>query len=664
MSEEEIAEATKTQHIKRDSVVVNGADDEHHIDDGQFRFNARTLWSFTGPGFLMSIAYLDPGNIESDLQAGAVAGYSLMWVLWWSTVIGLFLQLLSARLGCVTGLDLGQTCREQYPTPVRYTLWIMMEIAIISSDIQEVIGSAMAINILSSNKIKLWQGALITGLDTFTFLMLEAYGLRKLEALFAALIMTLSISFGYMFYAHHTDTLEIVRDTVIPGIEGGNAAVEQAVGVLGAVIMPHNLYLHSSLVLSRKIRPTYTAKKEANIYNGIESSIALFISFLVNLFVISVFASGFSNKVHYGVNNNTGLDPIFNECNADRYPSLANNNTPGGFDQCSGEECVCDGDQIDLLNAGCCLGAKFGQEQAGSSIKYIWAVGLLAAGQSSTMTGTYAGQFVMEGFLMIKIAPWKRVLLTRSFAMVPTVLVAAFASPHILGTLNEWMNILQSVQLPFAMLPLLHFTGMQKIMGPFTNGRFASSLGWLLAIVVIFINFYQIYTTPMQICMNSTEFDGVDGGGGGAAEYDPATSSKLQYWMGGGGGDEVFGPDAAGAAGAASPQYFDYGTLDNGNNTGVGVSCHIADPAANGTCAVGQTCHTELLVIPVALISIVYLGFVGWLIIGPLLNFSWNPIRDWYEPMDPHQLKMLGPGMVADLESTVQEQDSLIQNEE
>ena len=129
--------------------------------------------------------------------------------------------------------------------------------------------------------------------------------------------------------------------------------------------------------------------------------------------------------------------------------------------------------------------------------------------------------------------------------------------------------------------------------------------------------------------MNSTEFDGVDGGGGGAAEYDPATSSKLQYWMGGGGGDEVFGPDAAGAAGAASPQYFDYGTLDNGNNTGVGVSCHIADPAANGTCAVGQTCHTELLVIPVALISIVYLGFVGWLIIGPLLNFSWNPIRDW-----------------------------------
>jgi len=657
MSAEEVAEASKTQHIKRDSVVVHADGDDDHVDDGRFRFSARTLWSFTGPGFLMSIAYLDPGNIESDLQAGAVAGYSLMWVLWWSTIIGLFLQLLSARLGCVTGLDLGQTCREQYPSPVRYTLWIMMEIAIISSDIQEVIGSAMAINILSGNTIQLWQGALITGVDTFTFLLLEAYGLRKLEALFAVLIATLSFSFGYMFYAHQTDTLEIVRDTVIPGIEGGNAAVEQAVGVLGAVIMPHNLYLHSSLVLSRKIRPTFTAKKEANIYNAIESSIALFISFLVNLFVISVFASAFSNKVNHGDNNNTGLDPIFHQCNAERYPSLVENSSAGLYHPCSGEECVCDGGNIDLLNAGCCLGAKFGQQNEDSSIKYIWAVGLLAAGQSSTMTGTYAGQFVMEGFLQIKIAPWKRVLLTRSFAMIPTVLVAAFASPHILGTLNEWMNILQSVQLPFAMLPLLHFTGMQKIMGPFANGKVASTLGWALAIVVIFINFYQIYTTPMQKCLNSSGVDGMlfdaEGGGGGGGGYDFATSSKRQYLVGAD-GDDLFGPLSM--DGAAPPSFFDYG---NGSNA-TGVKCNVADNS--GHCSVGQTCHSELIVIPVALVSVVYLGFVGWLMIGPLLKFSWNPLKDWYEPMDPHRLKMLGPGMEAGLESTEQEKANLIQN--
>merc|ERR1719272_2130673 len=195
---------------------------------------------------------------------------------------------------------------------------------------------------------------------------------------------------------------------------------------------------------------------------------------------------------------------------------------------------------------------------------------------------------------------------------------------------------------------------MPKIMGPFVNGRFASTLGWVLAIVVIFINFYQIYTTPMQKCMNSTTSDGMVFGSDGGY-YDLATSSKLQYTADGAAaaaaaaaGDESFGPGAV----------YDY-DYEYGNGTGaVGVACHVADPMANGFCAVGQTCHTEMVVVPIALVSVVYLAFVGWLMVGPLLQFSWNPIRDWYEPMDAHHLKMLGPGMTAGLESTTQEKDN------
>eukprot|EP00039_Didymoeca_costata_P030075 m.27782 g.27782 ORF g.27782 m.27782 type:complete len:531 (-) comp7937_c0_seq2:74-1666(-) len=441
------------QHIKYGSIVVGSS-------DGHFHFSWHQLWKFTGPGFLMSIAYLDPGNIESDLQAGAITGYSLLWVLWWSTVLGLFLQLLSARLGVVTGRNLAEICRREYSTPVRITLWIMMEIAIISSDIQEVIGTAMAIRILSNGRIKLWQGALITGVDSFTFLLLERYGLRKLEAFFGMLITTLSVTFGVIYFSNLPPTGEVVKGIIVPEVQN-NDAVEQATGILGAVIMPHNLYLHSALVLSRKLGDSSASKREANFYNVIESSIALFISFLVNLFVLGSFAHQFANQ--------NGTAPEFAQCNSD-------------------DQFVCAADQINLLNAGCCLGARLG-----TWLKYVWAIGLLAAGQSSTMTGTYAGQFVMEGFLRLKVAPWKRVLLTRSVAMIPTVLVAVFTNPRDLGNLNEWMNVLQSVQLPFAMLPLMHFTSRSSIMGEFVNGWITTSAAWIFSVAIIAINLFQVY---------------------------------------------------------------------------------------------------------------------------------------------------------------------------
>ncbi|KAK3105622.1 hypothetical protein FSP39_002025, partial [Pinctada imbricata] len=408
------------------------------------RFSFRKLWAFTGPGFLMSIAYLDPGNIESDLQSGAIAKYKLLWVLMWSTVLGLVLQLLAARLGCVTGMNLAEICRHEFPKKPRIALWLMMEIAIIGSDIQEVIGSAIAINLLSSDKIPIWAGVLITGVDTFTFLFLENYGLRKLEAFFGALITTMGISFMYIVvYQNQTKSGDILVGLWYPWCEDcDKSAIQQLVGIVGAVIMPHNIYLHSALVLSRIVdRTSKKEVKEAVMYNGIESAIALSVSFIINLFVVAVFAEAFSDRP--------------------------------------------DAEDASLRNAGEWL------EKYGLTMKIIWGIGILAAGQSSTMTGTYAGQFVMEGFIKIKWAKWKRVLLTRSIAMVPTIAVALLATKD-LDMMNSWLNVLQSVQLPFALLPILHFTSSERIMRDFKNGRFMKLVVWLLAALVMGINYFLV----------------------------------------------------------------------------------------------------------------------------------------------------------------------------
>ncbi|XP_052254510.1 uncharacterized protein LOC127860466 isoform X1 [Dreissena polymorpha] len=407
-------------------------------------FSFRKLWAFTGPGFLMSIAYLDPGNIESDLQAGAIAKYKLLWVLMWSTVMGLVLQLLAARLGCVTGLDLAEVCRHEFPLVPRLVLWIMMEIAIIGSDIQEVIGSGIAINLLSSGKVPIWAGVLITGADTFTFLFLENYGLRKLEAFFGALVTTMAGTFLYIYITVVPSQTEILKGLAIPWCQDcDKSQVQQLVGIVGAVIMPHNLYLHSALVQSRDIdRKNKHAVKEANMYYAIESTIALLVSFIINMFVMAVFASVFS-------------------------------------------------DRADKEDASLRLAGDWLYERYGFTMKVIWGVGILAAGQSSTMTGTYAGQFVMQGFINIKWAKWKRVLLTRSIAMVPTIVVAIIATSD-LDAMNNWLNVLQSVQLPFALLPVLHFTSSERIMGDFKNGRILKVVVWCLAALVMIINFYLV----------------------------------------------------------------------------------------------------------------------------------------------------------------------------
>ncbi|KJE94747.1 ferrous ion membrane transporter DMT1 [Capsaspora owczarzaki ATCC 30864] len=419
----------------------------HIPDDESTAFSFKKLWAFSGPGFLMSIAYLDPGNIESDLSAGATAGYSLIWVLWWSTIMGLALQILAARLGVVTGKNLAQVCRDHYSRPARYALWAMTELAIIGSDIQEVVGSAIAIRILSKQAIPLWGGVLITAADTFTFLFLEGYGLRKLELVFAILIAIMVGAFGYMYGESTASQVDVLKGLAVPSIPSGT--LEQAVSLVGAVIMPHNIFLHSALVQSRQIDRSKEKKvTEANMYYRIESTIALVLSFVINVMVVGVFAS----LVASGSDGNCGSD-------------------------------------IDLFSAGNCLA-----QQYGDTFLYIWAVGLLAAGQSSTMTGTYAGQFVMNGFLKLDIKPWKRVLLTRSIAIIPAVSVAAVAhnGDGSLSSLGEWLNILQSIQLPFALLPILIFTSSERVMGSWRNGRILQSVCWAIGFLVLGMNVYLI----------------------------------------------------------------------------------------------------------------------------------------------------------------------------
>ncbi|KAF5285228.1 hypothetical protein FQR65_LT13343 [Abscondita terminalis] len=424
------------------------SDEKIHIPEGQTAsFSFKKLWAFTGPGFLMSIAFLDPGNIESDLQSGTIVQYKLMWVLLSTTILGLLMQRLSARLGVVTGMHLAEICYRRYKKLPRLALWIMMEIAIIGSDMQEVIGTAIAIFLLSSKTVPLWAGVLITIFDTFTFLFLDKYGLRKLEFLFALLISIMAVTFGYEFFVAGPDVGLIFKGMFFPWCtDCDKSALLQAVGIIGAIIMPHNLYLHSALVKSRDIDRRRPEKvREANLYFFIESSIAIFVSFIINVFVVAVFAHGLYQKTN---------NDIIKAC--DRYKFL---NASSIFP--NNDEYV----DSDIHKGGIFLGCTFG-----IAALYIWAVGILASGQSSTMTGTYAGQFAMEGFLNLQWARWKRVLLTRSIAIVPTFCLAFFSNIEDLTSMNDILNAVMSVQLPFALIPTIAFTSNVGIMGIFANG--------------------------------------------------------------------------------------------------------------------------------------------------------------------------------------------------
>uniref|UniRef100_A0A8D0QQU7 Solute carrier family 11 member 1 n=1 Tax=Sus scrofa TaxID=9823 RepID=A0A8D0QQU7_PIG len=413
-------------------------------------FSFRKLWAFTGPGFLMSIAYLDPGNIESDLQSGAVAGFKLLWILLLATIVGLLLQRLAARLGVVTGLHLAEVCHRQYPKVPRIILWLMVELAIIGSDMQEVIGSAIAINLLSVGSV--WQCVLELFVCQFIQLDKRADGCPV----------------GMQYVTVKPSQSQVLKGMFLPSCSGCRTPqIEQAVGIVGAVIMPHNMYLHSALVKSRQVnRANKEEVREANKYFFIESCIALFVSFIINVFVVSVFAEAFFEKTNQQVvdvcrNSSSPHSDLFPEDNS----TLA----------------------VDIYKGGVVLGCYFGP-----AALYIWAVGILAAGQSSTMTGTYSGQFVMEGFLNLKWSRFARVILTRSIAIIPTLLVAVFQDVEHLTGMNDFLNVLQSLQLPFALIPILTFTSLRPVMSEFANGIGWRIAGGILVLIVCSINMYFV----------------------------------------------------------------------------------------------------------------------------------------------------------------------------
>ena len=341
---------------------------------------------------------------------------------------------------------------------------------------QEVIGTAVAIYLLSNRKIPLYGGVLLTILDTFTFLILDRYGLRKLDAFFGFLITVMAVTFGYEFFKVQPNALELGEGIVIPYCKDcSNDAVLQAVGIVGAIIMPHNLYLHSALVKSRKInRKVKEEVNDANRYVFIEAIVALGVSLLINIAVTAVFAHELYDKTN---------EDVLNICVATKdsrfdIKGWANDTEP--FD-------------TDLYKAGIYLGCTFG-----AFAMYIWAIGIFAAGQSSTMTGTYSGQFVMEGFLNLKWARWKRVLLTRTIAIGPTLAVILTSDINQLTGMNDYLNALMSLMLPFALLPTLTITCSSEVMGKFANGRTVKILSTIVSIIIIVINIYFVLNLVIE----------------------------------------------------------------------------------------------------------------------------------------------------------------------
>ena len=452
-------------------------------------FSFKLFWKYAGPGWLMTLAYVDPGNLESDLQSGAYTGYELIWVVLASTLAGLVFQILAVRLGTVTGKHLAQVCAAEYSRPKAILLWIMAEIAIIGSDIQEVIGSAIALRILFN--IPLWVGCLITGIDTFTFLVLHAAGMRTLEAFFCMIIGTMSVCFLIDFGASDTPPSRIIQG-LVPQLHSYSTV--QAVGTIGAIIMPHNLFLHSALVQAREVKSDKL--RQANKYFAIESSVALLFSFIINVSVICVFATAFFNSnCAQTPHVQTACVPFSNRPIYDFHDGticpVLNGTIPASCPTCILSSTKTHGycQSIGLSDAGDAI-----SHVLGTSARTVWAIGLLASGQASTMTGTFAGQYVMQGFLDIQIVAWKRVALTRSLALVPAVAVAMLSKIEETESdrFDEWLNVLQSIQLPFAIIPLVLFTSNQRIMGEYANSFRTTVLVGCLAILLLGINCYLV----------------------------------------------------------------------------------------------------------------------------------------------------------------------------
>src|SRR5215471_8957267 len=394
----------------------------------------RRMFAFAGPAYLVSVGYMDPGNWATDLEGGARFGYQLLWVLVMSNAMAVLLQTLSARLGIIAGRDLAQACRESYPRSVNTALWVLCEIAVAACDLAEVLGAAIGLNLLFH--IPLLLGVILTAADTLLLLWFQSFGIRTIEAFVLALITVMAVCFGIEILWARPSVSEMLPG-LIPVVHRDSLFV--AIAILGATVMPHNLYLHSALVQTRDIGRSQEDKRAACRYNLIDSAVALNGALLVNAAILIMAAAVFFRR---GIVV-TEIQQAY----------------------------------------------KLLEPLLGTSLASIlFAVALLCSGQSSTLTGTLARQVVVEGFLNFRIRPWLRRLITRLMAIIPaaaTIYIAGEQSTYQLIILSQ---VILSLQLPFAIIPLIHFTGDRARMGSFRNSAWVRALSWTTAVVIVALN--------------------------------------------------------------------------------------------------------------------------------------------------------------------------------
>ena len=412
--------------------------------------------AFVGPAILVSVGYMDPGNWGTDLQGGAQFKYGLLWVVGVASLMAIFMQVISARLGVVTGKDLAQCCRDWYPKWTRWPNWLMSEVAIGACDLAEVLGSAVALNLLFH--IPLLWAVIITGLDVLLLLALQRFGMRTIEAVVVLLVATIAVCyFIELFVLPQTQPsfVEMGRALVTPYFRQFGM-VYVAIGIIGATVMPHNLYLHSALVQSRKLQRDERSIRSAVRFNTIDSIVALTIAFFVNAAILVLAATVFFGKESITV--------------------------------ASGQVVHFSPDSDWIRVAYLTLAPLLGTVAAST----LFAVALLASGQSSTITGTLAGQVVMEGFMHWRIQPWVRRLITRTLAILPAVLIIGLRGDSSVTDLLTLSQVVLALQLPFAMFPLLQFTSSSKRMGAWKNGRFLLVAGWASAILITAMDIYGL----------------------------------------------------------------------------------------------------------------------------------------------------------------------------
>jgi manganese transport protein len=399
----------------------------------------RKLFAFSGPGFLVAVGYMDPGNWATDLAGGARFGYSLLAVIMISNLMAILLQHLCIKLGVTTGRDLAQACRDHYSTPTVWSLWILCEIAIAACDLAEVIGSAIGLQLLFG--IPLFWGCLITATDVLAVLYLQNKGFRYIEALVITLIATIGGCFTAELIFSKPELTAVLSGFVPSGqIVTNQGMLYVAMGILGATVMPHNLYLHSSIVQTRKFEQTSTGRREAIKFATIDSTFALMFALFINAAILILSAAAFHWSGHQDV--------------------------------------------AEIQEAYKLLSPLLGVSVA----SIFFAVALLASGQNSTLTGTLAGQIVMEGFLNIRITPWLRRLITRLIAIVPALLVIGFFGESKTTELLVASQVVLSMQLGFAVWPLMRFTSEKAKMGEFANSLWIKILGWTVAGIIIVLN--------------------------------------------------------------------------------------------------------------------------------------------------------------------------------